>query len=164
MLVTKTHDHQALAKFPLMGFDIARRSAIIYDSGTEQFTGTTLEGIGQAVLGVMRQPAETANRFVSVQSIRTCQQDLLRAFQDATGGEWETERSTVRELLEGGRAKHQAGDRGWVLPLVVAQLFDPGEGRGTVGESRQATQSDLLGVVEESPRAVVHKALAVVES
>ncbi len=143
-----------------MGFDIAQRSAVIYDAGSERFTGTTLEGIGQAVVGVLLRPDETANRFVKVLSIRTCQNELLEAFQSATGTRWDVRRSSTKVLMESGRTKFQAGVGGWILDLIVAQLFDEGEARCVVAPSREDSDADLLGVAEETPRDVVGKALA----
>ena len=142
-----------------MGFNIAECSAIIYDSGTEKFTGTMLEGIGQAVVGVLQHPDETANRFVKVRSIQTCQNELLDAFQSATGSQWDVQRSSTKALLASGRSKFQAGVSGWVLELVVAQLFDEGEARCVVASSREDSDADLLGVVEETPQEVVAKVL-----
>jgi hypothetical protein len=142
-----------------MGFNIAQCSAIIYDSGTEQFTGTTLEGIGQAVVGVLQHLDETANRFVKARSIQTCQNELLEAFQSATGSQWDVQRSSTKALLESGQSKFQAGVNGWVLELVVAQLFDEGEARCLVASSREDSDADLLGVVEETPQELVAKVL-----
>ncbi|GAB7353362.1 hypothetical protein MBLNU459_g3845t2 [Dothideomycetes sp. NU459] len=149
----------SLKKFPLMGLDVAQRSATIYDSGTERFTATTSDGIGQAVLGVLQHPDETANRFVKVRSIKTCQNELLEGFQSATGQKWEAHRSTTKALMESGRSKFQAGGGGWVLELVVAQLFDEGEARCVVASSREESDADLLGVVEETVQDVVAKVL-----
>ncbi|TGJ80540.1 hypothetical protein E0Z10_g8222 [Xylaria hypoxylon] len=152
----------ALAKFPRMGFNIAERRATIYDAGTEEFTGTTLEGIGQSVVGVLQHPSETANRFVKVRSIQISQNSLLAAFQKATGkGEkqWKIEHSTARQALEEGRGKHAQGLGGWVLDLLVFQLYAPGEARCIVA-SREGSDSPLLGVREESADEVVEKALS----
>lgn len=142
-----------------MGFNVARCKAIIYDAGTEQFTGTTLGGIAQAVVGVLQHPDKTANRFVKVRSIQTFQNELLEAFQSHTGSKWEVERSSSKALMESGRSKFQAGVSGWVLELVVAQLFDQGEARCVVAPSREDSDSDLLGVVEETPQDVVAKVM-----
>ncbi|KAK5634404.1 hypothetical protein RRF57_010117 [Xylaria bambusicola] len=149
----------ALAKFPRMGFNIAERHATIFDAGTEEFTGTTLEGIGQSVVGVLQHPAETANRFVKVRSIQTCQNKLLAAFQKATKGQqrqWEIERSTAQRTLEEGRGKHAQGLGGWILDLLVYQLYAPGEARCVIAG---AEDSLLLGIKQESADEVVEKAL-----
>ncbi|KAI0456889.1 NmrA-like family protein [Xylaria acuta] len=166
----------ALAKFPRMGFNIAERRATIYDAGTEEFSGTTLEGIGQSVVGVLQHPAETANRFVKVRSIQTSQNELLAAFQRATTKEkeeeeeeeeekkkWEVERSTAQQTLEDGRKKHAQGISGWILDLLVFQLYAPGEARCCIVASREDSDSPLLGVREESVDEVVEKALSRVE-
>lgn len=149
----------ALRRFPLMGFNVARRQAIIYDAGTEKFTGTTLNGISQAVVGVLQHPDETANRFVKVWSLATCQNELLEAFQSHTGSEWEVERSSTKVLMESGRSKFHAGVSGWVLELVVAQLFDQGEARCVVAPRREDSDCDLLGVLDETPQDIVAKAM-----
>jgi hypothetical protein len=137
-----------------MGFDVSERSAIIYDAGTEYFSGTTLQGIGQAVVGVLKHPDETANRFLKVRSINTCQNELLEAFQSTTKSEWSVQRSTTKELLESGRKKRTEGVRDWILQLVVAQLYDLGEARCVVAASRAESDADLLGVKEETPQTI----------
>ncbi|KAK8876917.1 NmrA-like family protein [Apiospora arundinis] len=150
----------ALRRFPRMGFNVTERAAVIYDSGTERFTGTTLEGIGQAVVGVLRRPDETANRFVKARSIQTCQNELLEAFQKTSASPpWTVTHESVASLQECGREKHQAGDRGWILDLLVAQLYEEGEARCVVAPSREDSDAGLLGIREESAQEVVAKAL-----
>lgn len=142
-----------------MGFDLRERSALIYDSGTEPFTGTTLQGISQAVVGVLSSPAETRNRFVKVRSVQACQNELLAAFEKATGTKWSVQRSTTKDKLESGRRKKEEGDGSWVIDLVVAQLYEEGVGRSVVAPSWGESDSPLLGVVEETLDEVVEKAL-----
>lgn len=151
--------HQALKKFPLMGFDTANQTATIYDDGREGFTGTTLEGIGQSVVGVLQHLDETANRFVKVMSIMTCQKDLLQAFNKASGRAWDVRRSTTQALLERGREKLREGDKGWMLDLAVAQLYDVGQRWCVVAPFREESDSDMLGVVAETPDQIVRKVL-----
>ncbi|KAF4459886.1 hypothetical protein FALBO_13364 [Fusarium albosuccineum] len=150
----------ALKRFPPMGFDVAQKIALIYDAGTECFTGTTLKGIGQSVVGVLQHPDETANRVVTAMSIKTCQNELLEAFQAATGSQWDIQKSTTKELIDASREKHEKGDRGWVLGLAVGQLFDEGKARCLVAPSREASDSELLAVVDETPDDVVTSVLA----
>ncbi|THC87881.1 hypothetical protein EYZ11_012671 [Aspergillus tanneri] len=149
----------AMKRFPLMGFDIARCSALIYDSGTEKFTATTLAGIGQSVVGVLQHPDETANRFVKVLSIITNQTELLEAFQRVTGRQWPVQRTSAQTLIESGQRKFQAGMGGWILELVVAQMYDEGQARCAMAPSWEASDSPLLGVKNESADEVVAKVL-----
>lgn len=146
-------------KFTLMGFNTNDHSAIIYDNGEENFTGTTLEGIAQSVVGVLTHPEETKNRFVKVLSIKTCQNKLLRAFEQVTGEQWAVQKSTTKELMATGRRKLEDGNRGWVLDLVVAQLYDEGEARCVVALHRSESDADLLGVAAETEEQVAIKAL-----
>ncbi|KAB8229465.1 aromatic alcohol reductase [Aspergillus alliaceus] len=149
----------ALKRFPMMGFDLINQSAIIYDSGTEGFTGTTLEGIGQAIVGVLQHPRETANRFVKVRSIMTSQNELLEAFQTATGRQWDVQRRSTQDLIKSGQSKFRDGISGWVLDLAVAQLFEPGQARCVVALSREESDAELLGILEESPYDVARTCL-----
>lgn len=142
-----------------MGFDIANHTAIIYDEGREEFTGTTLEGIGQSVVGVLRHLDETANRFVKVMSTTTCQDDLLQAFELNSKRSWEVRRTTSQALMETGREKLREGHHGWALDLVVAQMYDVGEKRCVVASSREESDSDLLEVIAETPEQIVSKVL-----
>lgn len=148
-----------MSKFPTMGFDIAKTSATIYDHGEEHFTGTTLAGIGQSVAGVLRRPEQTANRFVRTMSIETSQRELLGAFEKLTARKWGVHRRSTRDLMEDGRRMLREGDGGWRLCLVVAQLYDEGEGRGMLAATRGESDADLLGVAAETAEQVVLKAL-----
>ncbi|KAG9600107.1 NAD(P)-binding protein, partial [Aureobasidium melanogenum] len=149
----------AMKKFPMMGFDVRNHKAIIYDEGSEKFTGTTLEGIGEAVVGTLRNPAATANRFLKVQSIQTCQNELLEAFEKVTGENWEVTRTTSKELIESGKADFAAGAGLWRLKLAVATLYDVGQGRGRVAPSREESDAELLGVKDETADEIVTKLL-----
>lgn len=142
-----------------MGFDVVSQVATIYDEGKEQFTGTTLEGIGQSVVGVLNNLDATANRFVKVMSIKTCQDELLQAFNKASERAWDIRHDTTQALIERGREKLSDGDHGWVLDLVVAQLYSGGQHRSVVAPSREESDSDLLGVVAETPDQIVRKVL-----
>ncbi|EJT74632.1 hypothetical protein GGTG_08472 [Gaeumannomyces tritici R3-111a-1] len=164
------HDAAALAKFPTaMGFDVPAKTATLYDGGARQFTGTTLEGIGRAVAGVLRRPDATANRHVRVRSAQTCQRELLAAFRAATAaaGEWEVREASAAGVRERGRAKRRDGVSGWTLDLAVAQLYmeeseeeeEEGARRRCFVASREESDNELLGVREESVDEIVAKAL-----
>lgn len=138
---------------------MAKKEAIVYDSGTERFTGTTLNGIAQAIVGILQHPEDTANRYLCVRSIETCQNDLLRELELQTGQEWSVMKESTKELLKRGREKHARSERGWVLDLIVAQLLAEGTGRGIV-VTRETSDNSLLGVREESVKGMVEGTLA----
>lgn len=148
-----------MKKFPMMGFDVKTHSTIIYDSGTEHFTGTTLQGIGQAVVGTLLNPSATANRFLKVQSICTTQTELLAAFEKATGEQWRVERQKSNDLIQSGKEDFETGAGMWRLKLAVATLYDVGQSRGMVAATREESDAELLGVKDESAEEIVAKLL-----
>lgn len=141
-----------------MGFDAVNHTAIIYDDGNEMFTGTTLDGIAQSVVSVLNNPDETANRFVKVRAIKTCQDELLQAFEKVTGKKWPVQHSTVEAMKIEGRARYKAGSS-WTLYIAVAQLLDPGMARNVVAPTREESDADLLGIAEETPESIAEKVL-----
>ncbi|KAI4738354.1 NAD(P)-binding protein [Aureobasidium sp. EXF-12298] len=149
----------AMKKFPMMGFDVQNHNAVIYDSGTEPFTGTTLSGIGQAVVGTLLNPSATANRFLKVQSICTTQNELLAAFEKATGEQWKVERQKSNDLIQSGKEDFEIEAGMWRLKLAVATLYDVGQGRGMVATTREESDAELLGVKDESAEEIVAKLL-----
>jgi hypothetical protein len=85
-----------------------------------------------------------------VLSIKFRQNELLQAFQKATGKEWSVRYLTAEAMQLQGRARHNA-DASWTLHIAVAQLLDPGKARNVVAPSREELDSELLGVAEEIP-------------
>ena len=108
-----------------------------------------MKGIGNAVVGVLKHPQETANKHLLVRSVETCQNELLGAFEEVTGEMWPVAHETAKDLLVRGREKLANGDRGWVLDLIVAQLLEEGEGRSIVVTEDKA-DNGLLGMPEET--------------
>ncbi len=146
---------QALKKFPTLGFDIVNRTATIYDSGTELFTGTTLTtGIGHAVVGALRHPDPTANKHLLVRSVQTCQKELLFAFEAATGESWPQTHEKSMDLMRRGREKLASGDKSWTLDLIVAQLLEEGAGRSII-VTEEAADNKILGMPDENVQSLV---------
>ena len=142
-----------------MGFDVLKNHAIIYDSGTELFTGTTLSGIGQAVVGTLLNPSRTANRFLKVLSICTNQNQLLAASEETTGVKWKVERQKTEDLIRSGKEDFEKGVGMWRLKLAVATLYDVGQSRGMIAATRSDSDAELLGVEAESAEQIVAKLL-----
>ncbi|KAI5846911.1 hypothetical protein BZA05DRAFT_405848 [Tricharina praecox] len=152
----------ALRKFPNgMGFNVKERTAVLIDSGAEPFTGTTLAGIADSVLGILLHPQETCNKYLRVRSVETTQAEILRAFEDVTGVKWKVEHQNGQELLDRARGKLERGE-GATLDLVRVQLFMEGAGRSVLVR-RGEGDNELLGVKEEDVTEVVRAVVADVE-
>ncbi|OTB19199.1 hypothetical protein K445DRAFT_363576 [Daldinia sp. EC12] len=148
----------SLKCFPSMGFDFRKHSAIIYDDGAEDFTGTTLEGIGQAVVGVLQNPEKTENQFLKVRSIRTNQNELLAAFQSVTGKTWEVKYSTTEEVLKRAKERRKKGIKEWMLDVLIYYLYEPGKARCFIASDEEPAL-DLLEIRQETAHEIASKVL-----
>ncbi|KAK8023720.1 hypothetical protein PG993_011786 [Apiospora rasikravindrae] len=82
----------------LLGIDIPNRKATIVDSGDEPFSASNREQVARAVVAVLQRPAETANRYLMVQSLTTTQNKLLKVVGEEMGQEFQAvERVTAAD-------------------------------------------------------------------
>ncbi|KAJ5594300.1 uncharacterized protein N7459_000508 [Penicillium hispanicum] len=142
-------------------FNIADRTATIWDGGRKSFTLTNEETLGQSVISVLEHPQETSNRYLYVASVETTQQDILVALENATGAKWTVNETTTDSQVEEGQKKLQAGDFGGALILVRATVFSntPGLRANYIKEEQFA--NSLLGLkiesIEDTVKRVVGK-------
>jgi ABC-type glycerol-3-phosphate transport system substrate-binding protein len=141
-----------------MGFSIPERAARTYDSGNEPFTGTTMSCIGDAVAGILQRPGATANKFLRIRSLEVTQNEILAAFEEATGEKWSVTSVSTKDIFEKGKAKLAAGDMGAILDLMVVQLFEEGAGRSIV-VTKEDSDNELLGLQEEEDLSAVIKGI-----
>ncbi|KAF2670328.1 NmrA-like family protein [Microthyrium microscopicum] len=75
----------------LLGFDLAAKKAKIFDGGDINFSTTTLDTIGRAVVQVLQKEEETKNRMLYIQSFGITQNELFNSLQKAMGQGWHAE-------------------------------------------------------------------------
>lgn len=122
--------------------DLSGPSARIFDGGDVPFSGTTLSGIGRAVVGVLKHPAETQNRHVYVADAEVTQNQILRW----SGKEDLIERVPVKtedlELEAYEIVKQPNPDFGkFAVNLITRAIFG-----GKFGGRFARTDNELLGV------------------
>lgn len=85
------------------GISLATKSAVITDSGNEQYPTTTVPQIARAIVYILTHLEETENRYYLVKSLITSQNEILNALQRATPQEsWEIEyKSSEKRRIEG---------------------------------------------------------------
>ncbi|MCJ1246872.1 hypothetical protein MMC30_004081 [Trapelia coarctata] len=135
-----------------LGFNVAARKAVIYGGGDSHFTATTLSGISAAVVGVLRKPEETANKYVFVSSRRTTGNEILAALEKVSGEKWEVEHRGIEETTKIGREKVGKGDFSGMMELIVALVYG---GSGSDYTKDQELANGLLGLPEESLTDIV---------
>ncbi|EQB47932.1 hypothetical protein CGLO_12871 [Colletotrichum gloeosporioides Cg-14] len=78
--------------------DLKDHKAILYNGGDVPFSATTLADVAVAVLGVIRNRSQTANRVVFIHSALVTQNQLIGYAKDVDGIDWSTSVKDTEEL------------------------------------------------------------------
>ncbi|KIW14169.1 hypothetical protein PV08_06950 [Exophiala spinifera] len=105
------------------GFDIANKTAEIWDGGNVPFSATNRADFGRAVASTLKHPAETANQFLYVATVTTTQKDILKAFEAASGQKWTVRDVKTDDQIATGRKMVSEGDFNGMLTLVRASAW-----------------------------------------
>lgn len=118
----------------------------IFDGGNNVFSVTSLDSVGQAVIGVLSHPEETKNRFVYVKDIDISQNRLLEiAKQVDPTKTWEEPIQGSTAELE--KQSNESLAKGQVTPAVmVGYLFRVIFGPPEYGGQFTAVDNELLGI------------------
>ncbi|KAK4224022.1 hypothetical protein QBC38DRAFT_486388 [Podospora fimiseda] len=137
--------------------DLQKKKITLYDGGKREFSSSTLEDIGKAVIGVLKKPEETKNKVVYVESARVTLRELLEKAKKVTETkeeDWNVEDVSVEDLVRKGweEAKDGKTDQGeWVIKFIVASIF--GEGYGGLFDEGKL-DNELVGVKRLSEEEV----------
>ncbi|KAK9235016.1 hypothetical protein V1525DRAFT_411243 [Lipomyces kononenkoae] len=142
-----------------LGFEIATRTATIWDGGNNVFTLTNADQLRRAVIAVLERPAQTANRNLYIASVETSQKELLAALEEATSSKWTVTDTTTDKQVSEGLEKLGKGDMTGALILVRAtSLGNTPNLRANYVRDEQLA-NDILGLklesVEETVKRVV---------
>ena len=118
----------------------------LFDGGKNVFSATTLESVGQAVVGILIHPEETKNRFVYVKDIDVSQNQLLDIAKKVDPGKtWEEPIQIDTAELE--KSSYESLAKGEVTPpVMLAFLFRVIFGPPEYGGRFAKTDNELLGV------------------
>jgi len=126
----------------------ANHTATLYNGGDVRFSATTLDAIGQAVVGVVRHLPETANRAVYVHSAAVTQNQLIGYVQEKDGQDWTTttkDTEKVKEESFAELAKGPGADVGTAMVgFLSSAIFNPSYGP----DFSDHLDNELLGVKE----------------
>ncbi|KAL8716756.1 MAG: hypothetical protein Q9225_005948 [Loekoesia sp. 1 TL-2023] len=138
-----------------LGFDLKAHTATIYDAGDAQVNYTTLSTIGQSIASILSHPAETANRFICIQSIKASQNDMLAALEKSSGKKWTVNKRSSAEARQTGGEKLGKGDMSGMMDMIVGAIYC-GDPEANYDETR-GLDNDLLGLKQESLEDLVDK-------
>lgn len=140
-----------------IGFHIPSKTATIYDSGNEPFTGSNLGFIGQAIASVLKHPDETANKFIRVASFVTTQNEILAVLEEETGEKWTVVNKKTSDSQKIADEKLAKGDYSAFSDYLKPILF--GDGIGQSPKEDQLANKELE-LPKEDLKATVKAALA----
>ncbi|KAI9148773.1 Isoflavone reductase [Paramyrothecium foliicola] len=112
-----------------IAFNKDNKSATIYDSGDERIQAVSIAFIGETVAAVLRNPEQTANRYINVVEFETSANELLQLVESASGAKWTVTRSTSVEEEKIGQEKLAQGDYSAFVNFLRSYFLADGSGR-----------------------------------
>jgi hypothetical protein len=142
-------------KVGFLGYDLQSHSATIWDAGEKRFSLTNEATVGQAVVSVLQKPADTANKYLYIESINTTQNEILTELQKATGKTWDIKHTTTEAQVKSGKEAVAKGDFSGMFTLVLATTYGKLEGLKANFATDESLANDLLGLPKESVHTTI---------
>lgn len=141
-----------------LGFDLASKTATIYNGGITKFHTTTLSSIVSTILRVVTEPAPFANKTLHVHDFFVSQQEILSVVEKVVGGSLSIVERNAEE--EGGKALAalQRGEftgenilmviRGGVLGKVSSAGWDENDDSKELGLGNKSLEAEIRRLVK----------------
>ncbi|CAN9093294.1 unnamed protein product [Alternaria alternata] len=140
-----------------LGFDLVTKTATLTDQGKTEFTVSTLESVGKAIIKILEHADKTRNSYVYTSSFHLSQVDLLAVLETIDSQGWTIKRHASQDLVEEGHSRFRNGDYYGVALLVRALATGP----VNLGDSRPGgLWNERLGLEREDLEQVVRRVVA----
>ena len=140
-----------------MEFDIANRTATIWDSGNKRFTLTNEKQLGLAVASVLQHPQETKNQYLYIASVETTQNEILASLEEASGEKWAVTKTTTDTQVTEAVKKLTAGDFSGAFALVRSTTFGNTQGLHANYAADEKLANAMLGLGLEDVKDIVKR-------
>ncbi|KAI9702752.1 MAG: hypothetical protein M1836_007966 [Candelina mexicana] len=159
-------------KLGMFGIDIAKRTAEIYDDGTNAFTTCTVAQTGRAVARLLALPttssegpslSDYANKFIYINSFYVSQNEMLASVQRATKttpSDWTVTYKPLDQWIQEGHEKFAKGDRWGMVGVLYGNTFKKGVADRFHGRE---LANKKLGLEEENVDEIVKKVVEEIE-
>lgn len=127
-----------------MGFDLAKRKAMIYDNGDQAFSASTVALIGCAVARTLLQPEAPQNRYIYVSSFTTTQNEILSILEKYSNGHWEVTRVNSKSKIEEARKEIEAGGDVAAASRILIMAIQYTAGNGADFSGRDSNKALAL--------------------
>lgn len=141
-------------------FDVANKTATIWDDGNSRFTLTNADQLGASVVATLERPAQTANKNLYVASAEVSQNEILAAFEAETGSKWTVKHTTTKEEVSAAQEKLGKGDFSGAFALVRATSFANIPNLGANYVKDEQLSNELLGLKFEPVKTTIARVVA----
>ncbi|OLN84427.1 Isoflavone reductase-like protein IRL 3 [Colletotrichum chlorophyti] len=140
------------------GWNVAARTATIYNGGDILFEATNLDQAGRAISKALKNSELTKNQYVYINSFTVTQNQVLKALEGATGDKFTVSHGTVEELWQSGAAKVKDGQPFGALGMIAGAIY--GKGGLANFSATKGLWNDKLGLPQEDPDEFVRGYIA----
>jgi uncharacterized protein YbjT (DUF2867 family) len=140
----------------------ASHAATLYNGGDVPFSTTTLADVAKAILGVIKNQDQTANRILYIHSAVTTQNKLIQYAKDKDGKEWDTISKDTEEIRQESLAELAKGTQGNINSAMDGFCICASWNTDYGCDFSSHLDNDLLGVKtmnEDELRALVGRFL-----
>ena len=123
-----------------------------------KFSLKTKETIGHTLAtSLLKKRPETKNKYHFISSFSVSMNDILAAFEKATGGKWDVKHVDSDEMIKEGKRKISEGDVGGGSG-ILAFAVNVVEGSGKGDDALEGVEAnEILGVKQEDVNDAVRK-------
>lgn len=139
-------DNQQGIKSGFLGFDLANKKAKIWDNGEAVFSATNEDDVGKAVVFILQNAVQTANKYLYIETVAVSQRNILKSLEAATSQKWEVESVKTDEMVTVGKQLVAGGDFTGNFLLVQASVWGNGEGLRQNFSIHESLANSVLGV------------------
>ncbi|KAL7907436.1 hypothetical protein GGI35DRAFT_487146 [Trichoderma velutinum] len=131
----------------LLGINAKDKTGTIVDSGNKPYAATHVSFIGEAVAAILKKPEETANKYLTVFSFATTQNEVLKIFEEESGSKFQIAHVKGSDLIKAATDSVAKGDyANSVIPYVQYTLLsDDSQDPVDIGKN----DADSLGVKDK---------------
>ncbi|GFP54408.1 hypothetical protein ACSS6W_002182 [Trichoderma asperelloides] len=132
----------------ILGINARAKTGEIIDSGNKPWAATNTYFVGETVAAILKKPDETANKFMTVFSFETTQNEVLKIFEEESGTKFQVSHVKGSDLLQAATASVAKGEyKQSIGPYVQYTFFADGV-RSPVDLGANACE--LLGIKDKT--------------
>ncbi|KAG9186798.1 hypothetical protein G6011_09906 [Alternaria panax] len=108
-----------------LGFDLVTKTTTLTNESKTEFTVSTLESVGEAMIKTLEHTDETSNNYVYTSLFNLYRIDPLSVLETIGGQDWTLKQYGSKDLIEVGHSRFRKGDYNGIGLLVRALVTEP---------------------------------------